>query len=115
MKNEQMVGTRVPAGLVRDLQIIENAEQSDRSATIRRLLVRAVGEWKLEHYARRYGQGQLTLARAAEAAGVTLWEMTAYVQSNKIAAQYDADDLRSDLLRVKARLGKKEKRGGRRA
>ena len=103
MRNEQMIGARVPSGLVRDLESIEAAEQSDRSTTVRKLLVRAVQEWKLEHYAQAYGKGQMTLARAAEAAGVTLWEMTAYLQAHKIPAQYDADDLHADLAQIKAR------------
>ena len=65
--------------------------------------MRTVRERKLEHYARAYGQGQLTLARAAEAAGVTLWEMTSYVQANRVPAQYDESDLRADLSRMKTR------------
>ena len=98
-----MVGTRLPSGLVRDLETIESAEQSDRSATVRKLLVRAVREWKIEHFARAYGKGQVSLARAAEAAGVTLWEMTSYVHANKVPAQYDANDLRADVSRMQAR------------
>ena len=35
MKKEQMVGTRLPASLVADLEEIERTEQTDRSATLR--------------------------------------------------------------------------------
>ena len=103
MRNEQMVGARLPSALVRDLEKIEGAEQTDRSTTVRKLLARAVREWKLEHFAQAYRRGQATLARAAAEAGVTLWEMTAYVHANKIPAQYDTDDLREDLERIGAR------------
>lgn len=103
MKNEQMVGTRIPTALLRDLEQIETAEQADRSTTVRKLLARAVRDWKLEHCAQAYGRGRVTLARAAADAGVTLWEMTSYLQANKIPAQYDNDDLQRDLARIKAR------------
>ena len=103
MKNELMVGTRLPAGLVRDLAKIENIEQTDRSSTVRKLLTRAVGEWKLDHFAEAYRNGQLSLARAAAEAGVSLWEMTAYARARKIPAQYDEDDLKDDLARMRAR------------
>ena len=103
MRNEQMVVTRLPSELVRDLEIIESAEQSDRSTTVRKLLARAVHEWKLEHFARAYGRGQITLARAAAEAGVTLWEMSSYAQANKVPAQYDSDDLQHDLTRIRSR------------
>ena len=38
MKKEQMVGARLSSELVRELELIEDAEQSDRSTIVRRLL-----------------------------------------------------------------------------
>ena len=87
-------------GLVRELELIEEVEQSDRSTTVRRLLVRAVHDWKLKHYARQYGEGKVTLARAAGDAGVSLWEMMDYACSTNIPAQYELDDLQRDLRTI---------------
>ena len=100
MKKEQMVGARLPSKLVRELELIEEVEQSDRSTTVRRLLSKAVHEWKLEHYVRLYGDGKLTLARAARDAGVSLWEMMEYARARKVPAQYDLDDLQRDLRTI---------------
>jgi predicted HTH domain antitoxin len=97
MKKEQMVGTRLPTALVRDLEAIEEVEQSDRSTTVRKLLYGAIRAWKLDHYSRLYGDGKLTLARAAQEAEVSLWEMMDYVRKKKITAQYDLEDLARDL------------------
>ena len=102
MKKGQMVGTRLPYTVVRDLEAIEEVEQSDRSTTVRKLLSRAIQEWKLEHYSRLYGNGKLTLARAAREAEVSLWEMMDYVKTKKITAQYELDDLQRDLKTVAA-------------
>jgi len=102
MKKEQMVGTRLPNAVVRDLEAIEEVEQSDRSTTVRKLLSRAIQEWKLDYYSRLYGNGKLTLARAAHEAGVSLWEMMDYVKTKKITAQYDLEDLQRDLKTVAA-------------
>ena len=85
MKKERMVGARLPLELVRELELIENVEQSDRSTTLRRLLSNAVRQWKLEHYSRLYGDGKVTLARAARDAGVSLWEMMDYARTRKNA------------------------------
>ncbi len=38
MKKEHMVGTRLPDTVVRDLEAIEEVEQSDRSTTVRKLV-----------------------------------------------------------------------------
>jgi predicted HTH domain antitoxin len=105
MKKEQMVGTRLPVTVVRDLEAIEEIEQSDRSTTVRKLLSRAIQDWKLDHYSRLYGIGKLTLARAARGAGVSLWEMMDYVKTKKITAQYDLEDLQRDLKTVAASEG----------
>ena len=100
MKKEQMVGTRLPETVVRDLEAIEQVEQSDRSTTVRKLLSRAIQDWKLEHYSRLYGSGKLTLARAAREAGVSLWEMMDHAKNRKITAQYDLEDFQRDLNTV---------------
>ena len=95
MKKEQMVGTRLPGTVVRDLEAIEQVEQADRSTTVRKLLSRAIQDWKLDHYSRLYGSGKLTLARAAREARVSLWEMMDYVKTRKITAQYDLEDFQA--------------------
>ena len=91
---------RLPLGLVRELELIEEVEQSDRSTTVRRLLASAVHDWKLKHYARQYGEGKVTLARAARDAGVSLWEMMDYARSRKVPAQYELEDLQQDLKTI---------------
>jgi predicted HTH domain antitoxin len=108
MKKEQMVGTRLPDTVVRDLDAIQEAERSDRSTTVRKLLYRAIQEWKLAHYSRLYGSGKLTLARAAREARVSLWEMMDYVKTKKITAQYDLEDFQRDLKAIAATKGGRE-------
>ena len=101
MKKEQMVGARLPAALVRELELIADIEHSDRSTTVRKLLSNAIRQWKLEHYVRLYGDGKLTLARAARDAGVSLWEMMDYARARKVPAQYDLEDLKRDLVTIR--------------
>ncbi len=73
MKKDQMVGARLSPELVHELELVGAVEQSDRSTTVRRLLSHAIRQWKLEHYVRQYGDGKVTLARAARNAGVSIW------------------------------------------
>ena len=96
-----MVGVRLPAALVRELELIADVEQSDRSTTVRKLLSNAIRQWKLEHYVRLYGDGKLTLARAARDAGVYLWAMMDYACARKVPAQYDLEDLKQDLRTIR--------------
>jgi predicted HTH domain antitoxin len=97
MRKEQAVASRLPLELLKDLEMIEAQEQADRSTVVRKLLKKAVGDWKREHYAQLYGEGKISLARAAREASVSLWEMMDYVRQRKITAQYDLEELRKDI------------------
>ncbi len=50
-----------------------------------------------------YGEGKLSLARAAREAGVSLWEMMDYARQRKIASQYDLEDFQRDFKTVSTR------------
>jgi metal-responsive CopG/Arc/MetJ family transcriptional regulator len=63
MKKEQMVGTRLPDTVVQDLEAIEQVEQADRSTTVRKLLSRAIQDWKW------------TTIRVCTAAGSSRWHV----------------------------------------
>ena len=97
MKKDQVVGARLPTALVRELELIAVVEQSDRSTTRVQAAVERDPAWRLEYYVRLYGDGKLTLARAARDAGVPLWEMMDYARARKVPAQYDLEDLKRDL------------------
>ena len=60
-----------------------------------------------EEAARLYSENKITLAKAAEEAGVSLSEMMDYVRQRKIPAQYDLEQLEHDLKVVYQRVGKK--------
>lgn len=100
MRKEELVAARLPAELVRALQKIEQVEQSDRSAVVRKLLYRALADWKKEYAAKLYGERRLTLERAAAEAGVSVREMMEYVMQRKVPGQYDLRELEEDIARV---------------
>lgn len=109
MNKGQMAGAWLPSELVRDLELIEEIEQTGRSGIVRRLLAKAVREWKLEYYAQQYEDGKLTLAQAAHDAGVSLREMMEYSRAGKVAAQYDLEDLRQDLGTISERAARAQR------
>jgi predicted HTH domain antitoxin len=106
MKKEELVATRLPRSLVLDLKKIESAEQSDRSTVLRKLLYRAVTDWKKEYAARLYAEGKVTLDRAATDSDISVREMMEYLKSRKIPAQYDFEDLEEDMRNFYKRMGR---------
>jgi predicted HTH domain antitoxin len=72
---------------------ISAEEKLDRSSVVRRLLDIGVREWRIKNALGRYGQGSITLPRAAELAGVSIYEMIAILEERKIPYRYDLSDL----------------------
>lgn len=72
---------------------ISAEEKLDRSSVVRRLLDVGVREWRIQNALERYRQGSVTLPRAAELAGVSIYEMIAILEERKIPYRYDLSDL----------------------
>ena len=89
-----------------DIKKIESVEQADRSTVLRKLLYKAVAEWKKEYAARLYADGSITLERAAMEAGVSVREMMEYLKAKRVPAQYDVEDLEEDMKNFYKRMEK---------
>jgi predicted HTH domain antitoxin len=104
MKKEEMVAARLPEGLVSDIKKIEDAEQTNRSTVLRRLLYKAVIDWKKEYAAKLYSEGKITLERAAMEVGISVREMMEYLKQKRIPAQYNLEDLEEDMKNFYRRM-----------
>ena len=57
-------------------------------------------ELKLELAIWLYAQGRLSIGKAREFAGISLWEFRQALTARHIAAHYDLDDLQDDVAAV---------------
>lgn len=60
---------------------------------------------KTEYAAKLYGEGKITLEKAALDAGVTVREMMNYIQRKKIPGQYELKDLEEDMAHFYKKKG----------
>lgn len=104
MTKETLIASRVPPDLVAELERVEEAEHIDRSTALRRLLYAGIREWKLQYAANRYRENTVTLARAAEEAGISVREMMEYLRQKKVLMQYDMEDFERDLKGIYQRI-----------
>lgn len=92
-----VISTRIPDEVAKDLEEIEKEEKTDRATVIRKLLARAIEQWKMERALRLYREGKVTLWRAARLAGVTLREMMEQAAKEGIQFKYTEKDLEEDI------------------
>ena len=93
----EIISTRIPDDIAKDLKEIEKEEQTDRATLVRKLLARAIEQWKMERALRLYREGKVTLWRAARLGGITLREMMELAAKQGIQFKYTAKDLEEDI------------------
>ena len=93
----EVISARVPHDIAEALREIEREEKSDRATVIRKLLARAIEQWKVERALRLYREGKVTLWRAARLAGVTLREMMELAAREGVEFRYSERDLGEDI------------------
>jgi len=79
-------------GPVRTLEVPQDILDSARMT---------VAELKVEIAIYLYAQGRLSIGKARELAGMTLWEFRQWLASRRIAPHYDEGDLNEDIVTLR--------------
>jgi predicted HTH domain antitoxin len=72
---------------------ISAEEKVNRSVVVRRLLDRGMRAWRATTALDKYGQGSVTLLKAAEIAEISIYEMIALLEERGMPYRYDISDL----------------------
>ena len=99
---ESTISVRVGKPILRDLKEIEKKWQTDRSEAIRRLLVEAIKEIKIKNALENINLHKISIGKAAEECGVSVWEILDLVKEKNIDwTGYSKEDLEKDLRMLK--------------
>lgn len=92
----EMIATRVPRGMVKDIDYVAHEENTDKSKVIRKLLVDALKEKLVELALERYAKKEVSLGKAAELARLPLIDFMRYAAERKVPLHYSIGSLESD-------------------
>jgi len=93
----ETISLRLPRETIKKLRELADKEGKDRSTLIREILEHGVKEKNLDHAVELYRIGQVTGWRAAQLAGVSLWNFYKILDEKGILIQYSEHDLEEDL------------------
>lgn len=96
----KQLNIRVPIELMAELDAVAREEELERTVVARRLLREGIRRWKLEHALRLYERDEVTKGRAAEIAGISLYDMLDIIQQRKIPSHYSLDDALEDIKMI---------------
>ena len=95
--SSQAIGIRLDNGLLNRIESLSKEESLDRSSAIRLLLEEGYSNYMKKKAAEEFKSGKITFSRAAEKAGLTLWEMEQFLVINGFKSQYSIEDLEQEL------------------
>jgi len=84
----RQLNIRIPLEMMAEIEEIARQEDLGKTDVARRLLHEGIKHWKLEHALGLYREGRISKARAAEMAGVSIYEMIDLIRERSIPLQY---------------------------
>lgn len=96
-KPSQVISARLPKDRIKLIEEIAHEEKVDKSTILDRALEYYTKEWTLKKALELYRNGKITLSRAAEIVGFTIWEIIDVLEERRIVLQYDAEDFEEDM------------------
>lgn len=90
------ISARVPDDLETELESYLEDENLDRSTAVRKLLAEGLEDWRRQQALQQLSDGTVTVSRAAEIAGMSVWDFAQLAADHDIT-WVDADHLDADL------------------
>jgi predicted HTH domain antitoxin len=84
------------------IQSLADLEGCDRATLIKSLLRKGMAQLRREQAMKAFRAEEVTLSKAAELAGMDLWDFLALMETEKLDLHYDVMDFEQDLSHLPA-------------
>ena len=100
MASSMTISTRLEPDEVAVLESLAQLTGLDRSTLVKQILRRGMADLRFEAASDAYRKERATLSRAAQIAGVDIWEFVARMADHGLELHYGAEDFEADLARL---------------
>lgn len=90
----------IPSEMNIELEKLQKLLKMDKSTVIRHLLSKSIHNVKLETMLDEYRKGKLSIGKAAEIAGVNLWEFIEHCRKNQIKLDLTEEEAEMGIKHV---------------
>jgi predicted HTH domain antitoxin len=98
------INLRVPGQVAAELDDLARQEHVSRIDLARKILLEGIIQRKRELALRLYREGKISKSRAAEIAGISLWEMMDLVEQADLPAPYTLQEAVEDVRHLVAQI-----------
>lgn len=92
----ETISVSIPDDLEAELEPYAEAKNIGKSTAIRKLVAERLDDWRTEQALERLEAGEVTLSRAAEISGMSIWEFASRANDENVTCVSD-DHLEADL------------------
>ena len=90
----------LPDDLKKEIDKLRDLNKEDQSSIIRKLLWKSVIHEKLEIALKEYLSNKISLGKAAENAGISIWEMLEELKSRNITLNYKISEAELEIEKI---------------
>ena len=98
------INLRVPDEVLSDLDALAEQGRASRIDLARQILLEGIARRKRDLALRLYREGKVSKSRAAEIAGVSLWEMMDLIDQAALPTAYTQQEAVEDVRRLVAQI-----------
>jgi predicted HTH domain antitoxin len=97
---EISISARIPEDVFKELEAFMKEESLEKSASIRKLLAEGLKHWKEQKALNSLEEGKVSFLKAAEMAGLSVWEFADLVQEKGIVWIKSERFIRRDIKKA---------------
>jgi len=87
----------IPEELKKEIDNLKELYKEDQSSLIRRLLWRSINEEKTDFAIKEYLNEKISMGKAAEIAGISIWEMLDELKKRNITLKYKISEAQCEI------------------
>ena len=96
----ERITVTVSGDLLRELDKIAKEREEDRSVALRQILSAGINEIRIKDALEAYAAGKVSLEKAAETAGVSLWRILELLRERKTPLKYSAEEAEREIRTI---------------
>lgn len=94
------VSLTVPKELLKKSDEIAKEKLEDRSTVMRELLALGLKQYMMMDAVNLYAEGKVSMEKAAETAGISIWKFLDILKERKMPIRYDLEDIKKEIEEV---------------
>lgn len=93
----KIVTAQLQDEMIKELEEFMKVHGIDRSTAIRKLLEKSLDQWKIERAISEYMKGSVSLMKASEVAGLSMWEFIDELRKRDVTLNISLDAVEESL------------------